>query len=65
MIDRKNELPILMIGSPKALASVGLYGTVKVTLHMLSTQQIHVFLGNSLLLKVNQEKMEWKIVQQL
>lgn len=57
MLDRKTELPVLMIGSPKALASLGLHGTVKVTLQMLSTQQMCVFLGNSVLLEVNQEKM--------
>ena len=42
MLDRKTELPVLMIGSPKALASLGLHGTVKVTLQMLSTQQMCV-----------------------
>lgn len=65
MLDRKTELPVLMIGSPKALASLGLHGTVKVTLPMLSTQQMCVFLGNSVLLEVNQEKMVWKMVQPL
>lgn len=65
MLDRKTELPVLMIGSPKALTSLSLHGTVKVTLQMLSTQQMCVLLGNSVLLEVNQEKMEWKMVQPL